>query len=197
MRTIGVTGGIAGGKTSVTQILEERWPVLDADLVSREVVAPGQEGLSLIVEAFGDEVLSEDGTLNRAALRHIIAHSKEAQQRLNAILHPLIVNTIKQRLVALAEAGHKLAFVSAALMIESGSYKNYDDLILVTAPAPMRLRRLLKRDGMTEEAARNLMDKQMNEDQKRVYASAIIINDGNLEVLRKRTERVLDQLNLV
>ena len=148
LKVFGITGSIAAGKSEVERLVGAHWPVIDADVVSREVVEPGAEGLTRIVEAFGNDVLDEDGRLNRVGLRNIIAHSKEAQLKLNGIMHPLIIGTIQNRLEAMAQKGQSVAFVSAALMIESGSYKNYNEgVILVTAPDDIRLDRLLQRDA--------------------------------------------------
>lgn len=191
MKTIGVTGGIASGKSAVTDLLLERWPVIDADLVAREVVEPGAAGLVAVTESFGPGILHDNGSLNRAALRNMIAHSKEAQERLNGIMHPLIVGTILDRVRACAAHGEAFCFVSAALMIETGSYQNYDDIILVSAPEELRLKRLLARDGMDESSARKLMGRQWSDEKKRLHATCEIVNDGTLEVLH---EKVWDAL---
>lgn len=196
MRVFGITGSIAAGKTSVTDMLAAHWPVVDADLVSREVVAPGSLGLAQVAAAFGPEVLDASGALNRTYLRGLIAESGEAQQRLNGILHPLIIAAIKDKLAALQAAGHTVAFVSAALMLETGSYRNYDGVVLVTADEEVRLARLLRRDGMDEAAARKLMARQMPEAEKRRFARVVIANDGNLDDLRRETAAALAELGL-
>ncbi len=159
MKIFGLTGGIASGKSAVMEFLQD-YPLIEADDVSREVVGSGSVGLAQISEAFGNAVLHADGSLDRSALRSTIAHSKEAQQRLNLIMHPLIIQTIMARLEELAQAGNPVAFVSAALMLETGSYRKYDGTILVCAPESVRLARLLARDGMEEVTARALMAKQ-------------------------------------
>jgi len=195
MRTIGITGGIASGKSVLTELLAD-YPVIDADQVSREAVAPGQPGLAAIAREFGPETLLPDGSLDRAKLRDMIARDPSAQKRLNAILHPLIHQAIGDKLAELAASGAELAFVSAALMIETGSYRRYDAVILVTAPFETRLQRLMRRDGMSEEAARGLMARQWTDEQKRPYADVTVVNDGDLEQLRRRAREALAQLGV-
>lgn len=196
MKAYGITGSIAAGKSAVQDLLAQHWPVIDADLVSREVVAPGSEGLEAVVAAFGEDVLQEDGSLNRAGLRNVIAHSREAQQQLNGILHPRIIGTIQERVTQLGAEGHPVVFVSAALMLETGSYKNYGGVIVISASEEIRLARLLSRDGMNEEAARNLMAKQMPDAEKRTYASVVIENNGTLEELETATWSAMGKLGL-
>jgi len=195
MRTIGLTGGIASGKSAVCRILDG-YPIVEADLVAREVVEPGQPGLARVVEAFGQEILMGDGRLDRAALRSAIANSEAAQQRLNRILHPLIIGEILARVQAFREGGEPVAFVCAALMLETGSYRAYDTVILVTAPFETRLARLLQRDGMDEATARNLMARQWSDEEKRRFATAEISNDSTLEMLEMRTWQVLAGLGI-
>jgi dephospho-CoA kinase len=185
-------GGIASGKTTVESFLEPH-PVIDADQVSRDVVAPGMPALEQISDLFGDHFIRPDGTLDRAALRQQIASDRDAQQKLNALLHPIIIAEIKRRLQNLA-ATHAVAFVSAALMLESGSYRNYDGVILVTAPYETRLKRVLSRDGMDETSARALMAKQMPDEEKRKHCDVEIVNDGDLTDLKRKTHLALEQL---
>ncbi|MDJ0837892.1 MAG: dephospho-CoA kinase [Acidobacteriota bacterium] len=196
MKVYGLTGGIASGKSVLERMLSESYPVIDADIVSREVVAPGSRGLARVAEVFGSKVLQADGSLDRAVLRNIIAHSEEDQQRLNGILHPLIGNAIMATLNKLAEVGHETAFVSAALMLESGSYKRYDGVILVCSPEETRLARLLQRDDMDETSAKALMARQMPDSEKRKLATVVIENDSDFTELRKRLVKALVSLGV-
>lgn len=195
MQTIGLTGGIASGKSSVARILN-RYPEIDADQVARRVVEPGSAGLQQVAAAFGPDILLADGNLNRAALRQRIAQDGEAQQRLNGILHPIIIAAIQARLRDLEQAGEEVAFVSAALMLESGSYRNYDAVVLVTAPEEIRLKRLLSRDGMEADLARKLMGRQWTDEKRRPYATVEIVNDGTLQDLEDRTRNALEVLQI-
>ena len=195
MQTFGLTGGIASGKSTVAGMLAA-YPHIDADLVSREVVEPGTPGLTKIIDAFGPNVLTPEGTLYRAGLRAMIASSKQAQQTLNAILHPIIIQTIKDRVEGYKRAGEPIVFVSAALMMESGSFKNYDAIILVTSPEEVRLKRLLARDGMEPDSARNLMAKQWTDQQRRELATVEIANTSDLDHLRQETRAALIKLGI-
>lgn len=193
MRAVGLTGGIASGKSAVESLLYA-FPVIDADRVSREVVAPGQPGLAAIVNAFGEGVLQPDGQLDRAKLRRWIAEDGRAQTRLNAILHPLIGAAIEAKMASLKE--EPVVFISAALMMETGSFRRYDDVILVTAPESIRLERLMARDGMAEETARQLMARQWPDARKRELATVEIVNDGDMAVLADRTRAALAALGI-
>lgn len=195
MRVIGLTGGIASGKSSVSNILKH-YPHVDADQVSRRVVSPGMPGLQQISATFGSKILHEDGRLDRGAMRSLIARDSQAQQQLNAILHPIIIDAIKQELKALEAQGEALAFVSAALMLESGSYKNYDAVILISAPWEIRLKRLLERDGMDRDTAILLMNRQWRDEKRRSLSTCEIINDGSLEDLKARTREALVKLDI-
>ena len=195
MRTIGLTGGIAGGKSAVSKILAAI-PQVDADEVSRRVVSPGSTGLKQVAEALGQEVIQPDGNLNRAKVREMIATSRETQQTLNGILHPLIIATIKEELAEIEARGEPVGIVSAALMLETGSYKNYGDVILVTAPESVRLQRLIERDGMDENTARALMAKQWPDEKKRPLATVEIVNDGDWDALVQRTRAAWSRLGL-
>lgn len=193
-RVFGITGGIASGKSQVELFLSRFFPVIDADQVAREVVAPGSEGLAAVVAAFGEGVLLANGGLDRGKMRGLISRDREAQLRLNGILHPRIGVTILEKLEALGDA--LPVFVSAALMIESGSYKRYEAVILVTAPLEIRVRRLLVRDGMDEALARQLIEKQMPDEEKRRFATVEVVNDGDLACLESRVRACLQQLKV-
>lgn len=195
MKTIGITGGIASGKSAVGRVLAD-YPLIDADVISREVVRPGQPGLLRVVEAFGQEMRDEQGLLDRTRLRALIAVDERARKRLNGILHPLIRRSIRTKLRAYQRQGAEVVFVSAALMIETGSFTGYDEVILVTAPFEDRLRRLMARDGMTEPLARSLMAGQWEDARKRPHAAVEIHNDGSLEDLETSTWAALQKLRI-
>ncbi len=194
MKVYGLTGSIASGKSTVAELLQLYWPVIDADQVSRDVVRLGSEGLAAVVEAFGEEVLLADGTLDRKRLRLLIATDDMQRKRLNDLMHPRIAVEIKRQLEELSASGHDLAIVSAALMLETGSYRGYDKVILVVSPKASRLLRLLSRDGMDEASAKSLMAKQMPDEQKRSYTDLVIENDGTLAQLAERTWCLMSSL---
>ena len=195
MRIVGLTGGIATGKSTVGRLLQE-WgvPVVDADQVAREVVAPGSEGLGAIVEAFGSEVLTVDGALDRPAMRQRILRDPEARRVLEGITHPAIRASIAQRLVALAEAGHEAAVVDAALMVETGSYVLYPQLMVVSCRPETQLARVMARDGMDEADARALVATQLPLAEKERYATVVVRNDGSPEELAVALRAAWDSL---
>lgn len=191
MIIVGLTGGIACGKSAVAGLLRERGvPVIDADAVSREVVAPGTPGLAQIVAAFGQEALGPDGALDRAAMRRRIAHDPEAKRRLEQITHPAIAGAVGQRLQALAAGGAPVAVVEAALMIETGSYRAYTVVIVVSCAPERQLARLMARDGATEADARALIASQLPLADKERVATHVIRNDGDFDALRAAVDAV-------
>lgn len=180
MLTWGLTGNIACGKSAVEALLLERGiPVIDADQVSRDVVSPGQPALAAITERFGSLVLRADGSLNRPALGAIVFQDPQARRDLEAITHPPIIAETLRRLASLSTAGHKLAVVSAALMIESGSYKGYAGLLVVTCDEQLQLQRLMGRDELSESEARARIDSQLSQEKKAAIADCVIENSGS------------------
>jgi len=187
--TWGLTGNIACGKSAVEALLLERGiPVIDADQVSRDVVAPGQPTLTAISERFGSDVLGEDGSLNRPALGAIVFQDPQARRDLEAITHPPIIAETLRRLAALSTAGHELAVVSAALMVESGSYRGYAGLLVVTCDEQLQLQRLMARDELSESEARARINSQLSQQEKAAIADQVIDNSGSqLELESKVT----------
>lgn len=197
MKVIGLTGGIGSGKSTVAELLRGRgFPVLDADYSARQVVAPGSPGLQAVLSHFGPRFASADGQLNRAALRQHMQGEPAAQHALNAILHPLIHQHLAGQLTQLAEAGHQLAFVEAALLLEAGSAARYDAILLVTAPYPIRLARVVARDGVSPAQARALMRRQWPDSRKKPLAHAVLVNGGDLRGLADRLDEALQRLGL-
>ena len=185
MRTIGLTGGIATGKSTAARILRETLgvPVIDADQVSREVSAPGSEGLAEIAAAFGEGILTPDGALDRQALGRVVMADDDARLRLQAITHPRIRAAMLEALMALAQAGHPAAAVEAALLVETGSYTLYDALWVVTCDPDTQRARLMARQGIDEAEARRWIDSQLPLAEKEAVATSVIRNDGDLDAL--------------
>lgn len=191
----GLTGGIASGKSTVARRFAERGlAVIDADQVARDVVVPGSEGLAAVVEAFGEEVLGSDGTLDRAQLRERIVADPEARRRLEGILHPRIGAETMARAAALAQRGVALACYEAALLVENGLADSFRPLVVVAASVDTQRQRLMERDGMTAEAATELIATQLPVQDKVAVADFVIDNDGRLADLLARADEVLDTL---
>jgi dephospho-CoA kinase len=145
---------------------------------------------------FGPHFLNADGQLNRAALRQHMQSEPAAQQALNAILHPLIRQHLADQIALVAEAGHQVAFVEAALLLEAGSAAQYDAILLVTAPFPTRISRVVARDGVSPAQARGLMRRQWPDSRKKPLAHAVLVNGGDLRTLADRLDAALLRLGL-
>lgn len=196
MKTIGLTGGIACGKSTVAALLRARGvPVIDADQVSREVVAPPSPALDEIAARFGPEVIRADGTLDRKALGAKVVGDPAARRDLEAITHPRIRAAIDAALARLAAEGHPMAAVEAALMVETGSYRIYDALLVVSASPEVQLRRLMSREGLDEAAARAWLATQLPLSEKEKVATAVIINDGDPDALPAALDAALAKLS--
>lgn len=181
MRVWGLTGNIACGKSAVENVLREAGvPVIDADQVAREIVEPGEPALAEISATFGHHILDEAGRLDRAALGSIVFSDDEARGKLEAITHPRIHGRIAEQLGKLASDGCPLALVSAALMVESGSYTLYEGMIAVTCPEALQLERLRARDGLSEADARARISSQLDQAEKAALADVVIDNSGAL-----------------
>jgi dephospho-CoA kinase len=185
VKTFGLTGGVGCGKSTVARLLRERHgiPVVDADEIAREVVAPGTPGLAAIVDAFGPEVLDGSGALDRARMRARVMADADARRRLEAITHPRIFEAMGARLQALAAEGHPVVGVEAALMVETGSWRMYDDLVVVTCTPDTQVRRVVARDGVDEAQARAVLAAQLATAEKERVATYVVHNDGATDAL--------------
>jgi dephospho-CoA kinase len=178
---IGLTGGIASGKSTVARLFAERGiPVIDLDLVAREVVAPGQPALAAIVKAFGADVLDERGELDRASLRARVFRDPVARRRLEELLHPRILEAgVSQA----EQAGGPYQVIVAPLLVEFGLTGWVDRVLVVDCPAETQLQRLLARDGGGEAIARAILATQASREQRLAAADDVIVNDGSPEHL--------------
>ncbi len=191
MEVIGLTGGIACGKSTVARLLATRGvAVVDADVIAREVTAVGTDGLAEIVQEFGPGVLCGDGTLDRKALGTRVFRDEAARQRLNEITHPRIAAESARRLSVLADAGRDFAVYEAALLVESGGWKNFADLIVVTASPDVQRARLMARDGAGEDDARARIAAQWPLARKVAVATWVIDNSGTRDTLDARVSEL-------
>jgi dephospho-CoA kinase len=191
LKVLGLTGGIGSGKSTVAGLIAGLGvPVLDADLLSREVVEPGQPAHAEIAAAW-PQAVGADGRVDRKRLGAIVFADPAARARLEAIMHPRILALSEARFAELAAKGHTLAFYEATLLVETGRYKDFDGLVVVTASPETQLARVLARGGLTEEQAQARIDAQLPLLAKVKVADHLIDNDGELAQTRAQVERLL------
>ncbi len=189
---VGLTGGIATGKSTAGRLFRNLGiPVVDADQVARDVVAPGSPGIEAVVQAFGPAVRLPDGRLDRAALAQLTFGDRQNRARLESILHPLIAAEAWRRLdAALARGTAPYALYEAALLVETGFYRALDALIVVTAPAGVQRARLGRRDGLAPEQVEQRLAAQATEADKCALADYVIRNDGDVQALAEEVGKV-------
>ncbi|GAA2510163.1 dephospho-CoA kinase [Streptomyces gobitricini] len=193
MLKVGLTGGIGAGKSEVSRLLSSYGAVLiDADKIAREVVEPGTPGLAAVVAAFGPEILTADGSLDRPRLGSIVFSDPEALATLNGIVHPLVGARSAELEAA---AGPEAVVVhDVPLLTENGLAPLYDVVVVVDASPGTQLDRLVRLRGMTEVEARSRMAAQATREQRRAVADLLIDNDGPLEDLEPQVRKVWDRL---
>jgi len=195
-RLIGITGGIGSGKSEVSKyLISLGYPLIDADLISREVVEPGEIGLMHIVEYFGESILNNDHTLNRRKLGEMIFNNVDSRVRLNEILHPRIEERIEQLIKFYIN--EKFVFIDVPLLFETESKSKYDEVLLVYASEEVCLNRVIKRDGVSRDFALKKIKAQMSIELKRAMADYIITNNENdIISLHLQVEGYLHEIQL-
>jgi dephospho-CoA kinase len=196
MRIFGLTGGIGAGKSEAARAFERRGiPVIDADRVGHAVIEPGGAAHDAVLRAFGDGILAEDGSIDRARIAARAFADPDARRRLNAITHPAIYAEIARRCVELGEQGARTVLVEAALFGENGTVNPmFTGLILVSCPVPERLRRLVEQRGMDPAEAQSRIAAQTDPESKRPLAKWVIENGGNLEDLQRQVDAIVAEL---
>lgn len=195
MKLFGLTGGLASGKSTVAARFRARGlPVIDADQLAREVVAPGSEGLAAVVAAFGDGVLDARGALDRAKLAGLVFGDPDARRRLNQILHPRIGALTAERANELAEQGERFACYEAALLVENGLADAFRPLVVVAAPEDVQVARAMARDAATEAEVRARLAAQLPLAEKIRAADFVIENMGDRAATEARADEVLDAI---
>ena len=185
---VGLTGGIASGKSTVARLFAERGvPVIDLDQVAREVVEPGQPALAAIADLFGPEILDDSGRLDRGALRARVFKDEPARRQLEALLHPLILAATVRHVEA-AEGPYQV--IVAPLLVEFGLAGWADRVLVVDCPAETQLARLIARDGGDEALARSILAAQASREDRLAAAHDVIVNDGGPERLRDAVARL-------
>ncbi|KAF8522204.1 dephospho-CoA kinase-domain-containing protein [Hysterangium stoloniferum] len=182
MPIIGLTGGIATGKSTVSSLLKSYGiPVIDADVLAREVVTPGTNGLKKIIAEFGREVLLTDGSLNRARLGEVIFNDEAKRKKLNRIIHPAVQRAMLWNVFKLWLRGERLCVLDVPLLIEAGLWKWMGWIVVVYCSSQVQLTRLMERDGSTESAASSRLNAQMPISQKLAYADYVLDNSGTIK----------------
>ncbi len=188
---VGLTGGIASGKSTVARMFAELGvPIVDADALAREVVEPGSIGLERIVERFGAEMLLADGSLDRRKLARVVFEDARAREDLNGITHPLIAAKGAERIRDLQKTDAPYIVYEAALLVENASYKMFSALVVVAVSPVTQLARLMVRDGSTEEEARARIASQLPLERKVEVADYVVRNEGNIADLRAQVQDV-------
>jgi len=193
---VGLTGGIATGKSTVSALLRQLGcEIIDADLLAREVVEPGRPAWTTIVAEFGQDVVTGDGALDRKKLGALVFANPERRRRLEAITHPAIRERFQARLDELAEHGFTgIVVFDAAVMIESGNYKNMDRLVVVVTDEPTQMARLRGRDGTDDAEGRRKIASQMPLAEKAKLADYVIDNSGDRHATAEQVRRVFAAL---
>lgn len=192
---VGLTGGIASGKTTVATMFSDLGiPVIDADELARDVVEPGTPGLSQVVHALGKDVLDSEGRLDRKKVGEQVFRHPDAREKLNAILHPLIAEAGAKRIAAYAEHEAPYLIYEAALLVETGTHRSFSALIVVSADESVQRLRLIARDGYSVAEANARIDSQLPLSHKVAVADYVITNNGNQESTRKQVEEVNAQI---
>ncbi|WP_100331815.1 dephospho-CoA kinase [Bacillus xiapuensis] len=193
VKVIGLTGGIASGKSTVSRMLKKMdYAVIDADIAARAAVEPGEPAHSQIVEAFGEDILQPDGTLNRAKLGERVFNDEAERKKLNEIVHPAVRRKMLEEKAAAVQSGKQTIFMDIPLLFESRLTWMVDKVIVVFADKEVQLRRLMARNGLDEQAAKARIASQLPLSDKVRQADAVIDNNGTIEETRKQLLQCLD-----
>ena len=184
MFKVALTGGIAAGKTAVSDYFQTLGvPVIDTDIISRQIVEPGQLALKDIVEKFGSELLSQDGRLNRKALREIVFNQPEKRRQLENITHPAIYQAVMTQLTSL-QANYVI--LAIPLLVESGNKYQQDRVLLVDIPESLQIQRVMQRDQISEQQAKQILQAQSTRQQRLDIADDVIVNSADISNLQQQ-----------
>ncbi|MDM5156757.1 dephospho-CoA kinase [Bacillus sp. DX1.1] len=195
---IGLTGSIASGKSTVSQMFRERQiPVIDADIIAREVVEQGKEAYKEIIKVFGEEILQADGELDRQKLGSIVFYNEEKRLQLNQIVHPAVRKEMNAQKDMYIREGMQAVVLDIPLLFESKLTALVDQILLVFVNPDTQLERLVKRNGFTEEEARARIDSQMPLAEKVKLANKVIRNDGTIAETKAQLHNILMEWNII
>ncbi len=192
MLSVGLTGGIASGKSLAALFFQRLGAYLiDADEISRKVVEPGEKGWSMVVDNFGPEITGNDGSIDRARLGNIIFSNARQRELLNSLLHPLIIEETGKKLQHIAKKDtSSIVLIEMPLLIECNMQNDFDLIVLIYADRETQKKRLIERNGLKEKEAEARLNSQKNLEEKRKYASYIIDNNGSKKELEKQVKKV-------
>jgi len=196
MLIVGLTGGVASGKSVVSQVWKEEGAYLiDADRIARELVLPRTPAWKALVKAFGKEILQEDGSIHRKKLATRVFSNPVEKELLNRILHPRIKREIDRRIKGIGQKGPKaIVVIDAALLVETGYYLNVDKVVVVTSTKKQQIERLRRRDQMDQEMARGIIDSQISGEERINVADIIIRNEGSRMQTERKAKEVFEEL---
>jgi len=195
VRVVGLTGGIASGKSTFAARLRERGvPVVDADSLARQVVEPGAPALAEIAQAFGPSVILPEGGLDRRRMGELAFADPAARRRLEAITHPAIRGAMAAEVGRLSALGHPLAFYDVPLLFEVGLEAELDAVVVIWTPRQAQLERLSRRDRLAPAEAEARLAAQLSLEEKAARADFVVANDGPLEALWDKADRLLGDL---
>jgi len=199
MLIVGLTGGVASGKTAVSQILREEGAYLiDADQIARELVQPHTATWNELIRVFGKGILQEDGSIHRKRLAAKVFSDSEQRNLLNQILHPRIKVEMDRRVKEIGQKDpNAIVVIDAALLIELRNHREMDKVIVVTSTEKQQIERLKKRDGVDQEEAQKILSSQMPLEEKLKVADLVIRNEGSFEETKKRVKKVFQELKRV
>ncbi|OAH96719.1 dephospho-CoA kinase [Methylomonas methanica] len=188
MLKIGLTGGIGSGKSTVCGLFAEFGvPIVDADLIARQLVAPGQPALSLIVKSFGSQMLNQDGSLNRAKLRNAVFTDADKKRELDGIMHPLVYAQIAAEVNALTA---EYCVIAVPLLLESKNPYAVDRVLLIDCPVDVQIARVIARDKLTRQQVQAIIDSQMSRPERLSKAHDVIENVAGPEQLAEQVKRL-------
>ena len=198
MKIVGLTGGIASGKSTVSNILMKfGLPIIDCDKISREILLPNKPAYQKVLEQFGSEIANQDGSINRKALADVVFENSQALAQLNSITHPAIIYEVKGRLAALQQKFCPAVIIDAPLLLEAGLDTLTTEIWVVTADRETKIQRAMLRDNATREQVLHRMKNQLDDQARIARADVVITNNGSIAQLENTIKELLNQRGLL